>query len=268
VIDYDREADGYDETRGGTERARAAASAIEELLPAYARKVLDVACGTGIVTACLRRPGRTILGVDRSPGMLAKAAARGVPVLRGDATALPCGPARTDAVVLIWLLHLVPDPAAVIAEAARVLRRGGVLITTVDKNEAPFVTPSDLARLTAPLRDTPRDNARLITEVGARHGLRPAGETTFTGLGQGRSPRDWQRVIGLGRIGWATGDIGERIGALPGPDLRRPDPVYRLLALSRPGLADAAPGSQAQSPHRSPFAVGLPARSTSQILCA
>nr|WP_324605751.1 methyltransferase domain-containing protein [Streptomyces sp. NRRL B-24484] len=74
MLDYDGEAATYDATRGGEERAGAAAL------------LVDVACGTGIVTARLRRPGRTVLGVDRSGGMAAVAAGR-LPghVLLGDA---------------------------------------------------------------------------------------------------------------------------------------------------------------------------------------
>lgn len=176
------EAPRYDETRGGDERADAAAAAIERLLPSDVRVVLDVACGTGIVTGRLAGPGREIYGVDRSRGMLAFAGRR-IPghFTRGDATRLPFRAASFDAVVLIWVLHLLRDVPAAIAEAARVLRPGGVVVTTVDKN------------------GPGRDRFALVAELAARHGLRPAGETRFTGFGQGEGG---------------------------------PDPVYRLVALS------------------------------------
>jgi predicted TPR repeat methyltransferase len=66
VINYDLEVDRYDESRGGETRAAAASAAIEQLLPVGVRLLLDVGCGTGVVTARLRRPGRTVVGVDRS----------------------------------------------------------------------------------------------------------------------------------------------------------------------------------------------------------
>ncbi|MEW1907585.1 methyltransferase domain-containing protein [Kitasatospora sp. NPDC085895] len=245
MLDYDGEAATYDATRGGEERAGAAAAAVERLLPPAAALVVDVACGTGIVTARLRRPGRTVLGVDRSGGMAAVAAGR-LPgrVVLGDAGRLPLAGGRADAVVLVWLLHLLPDAGPVLAEAARVLRPGGVVITTVDKNAAAFGTDSDVARLTAPLREahgrTPADGHRTVLEAGGRHGLRPTAETGFDGTGQGRSPADWRRAVEAGRIPWATaaGPDGSArlcrdLAALPDQDRPRPQPRYRLLALQR-----------------------------------
>ncbi|MFI1768426.1 class I SAM-dependent methyltransferase [Streptomyces sp. NPDC020800] len=60
------------------------------LLPQGACSILDIACGTGIVTRRLSSPERVVVGVDRSPGMLSLAGRR-VPggVVRGDATRLP-----------------------------------------------------------------------------------------------------------------------------------------------------------------------------------
>lgn len=244
MIDYDGEARGYDDSRGGEARARAAADAVERLLPQGPRTVLDIACGTGIVTRRLLRPGRTVLGVDRSPGMLALAARR-VPggVVCGDATRLPLAPGSVDAVVIVWLLHLLDAPAAVLAEAARVLRPGGVLITTVDKNDAYFAEDSDVARITADLRRryAPQvpDRASWVLDRAAGHGLRLVGESVFPGTGQGRSPRGWREVIEAGRISWCThaapdqvAEVSRRLAALPDQDAPRPDPLYRLIALT------------------------------------
>jgi ubiquinone/menaquinone biosynthesis C-methylase UbiE len=243
VLDYDQEAGVYDATRGGEPRAEATAEAIGQLLPDSTRSLVDVACGTAIVTTRLRRPGRTVVGVDRSAGMLAVAAGR-LPgaLVQGDATRLPLGSATVDAVVLIWLLHLVPDPASVIAEAARILRPGGVLITTVDKNRANFTVHSDIAAVTEPWRAayhaTEADNADSVVAMTAGHGLRPVGEAGFTGIGQGRSPRHWQTIIRAGHIRWARGDddvteLNRQLSLLPDQDGPRADPVYRLMVLSR-----------------------------------
>ncbi|NEA43407.1 class I SAM-dependent methyltransferase, partial [Streptomyces sp. SID11385] len=76
MLDYDDEAAHYDESRGGLPRARAAAEALAGLLPRRTRTVVDLACGTGIVGGCLREAGYTVLGVDLSAGMLARAAGR------------------------------------------------------------------------------------------------------------------------------------------------------------------------------------------------
>jgi ubiquinone/menaquinone biosynthesis C-methylase UbiE len=86
---YDTEAPVYDETRGGTDRAEAAADAIDSLVPGTGT-ALDVAGGTGIVSAELAARGWTVLVADASVGMLGVAASR-LPgrVLAADAAALP-----------------------------------------------------------------------------------------------------------------------------------------------------------------------------------
>lgn len=244
MIDYNGEADTYDVSRGGEARAAAAAEAVERLLPEGTRTLVDVGCGTGIVTTRLRRPMRAVLGVDRSRGMMELAAGR-LPngVVLGDATRLPVGSARADAVVLIWLLHLLSDAAPALAEGARVLRGGGVLVTTVDKGEAAFSVESDVAAVTAPLRRkyAPRaaDSFDRVAELAAGHGLRPVGEASFAGIGQGRSPRQWREQIIAGSFQWSREAGVEEIaalcrdlGSLPDQDATRPDPLYRLVALS------------------------------------
>jgi SAM-dependent methyltransferase len=242
VLDYDREADRYDRTRGGEPRAQAAAEAIERLLPPGTRTHLDVACGTGIVTRRLVRPGRTVFGADRSAGMARFAASRLGPgrVVLADGAALPLAGRSVEAVSMIWLLHLVPDASALVAEAARVLRPGGVLVTTVDKN-AGYGTDSDVERLLAPWRRPDQTDAVDAVLAHARAaGLRMSGETTFTGYGQGRTPAGAADEVRTARftslVPQEPGAVKELIAALealPDQDTRRTDPVYRLIGLCR-----------------------------------
>jgi ubiquinone/menaquinone biosynthesis C-methylase UbiE len=99
-------------------------------------RLLDLGTGTGAVLSRLAHRAdapREAVGVDRSAAMLA--AARNLPtewrLVQGDATALPFVNKRFDVVVTAYLLHLLEPPArkAAIAEAARVLRPRGRLIT-------------------------------------------------------------------------------------------------------------------------------------------
>lgn len=238
MLDYDAEAAAYDATRGGDPRADAAASAVERLLPRDTAVVLDPACGTGIVTTRLRRPGRTVVGVDRSLGMLGVAAGR-LPgrLAQGDATRLPIAAGSVDAVVIVWLLHLLDDAAPVVAEAARVLRPGGVLITTVDKDSAEVAVAPDLAAVVGPLRavaPAATDAFDTVAALAAGHGLRLAGETAFTGLGQGRTPRQWGERLAKWRPAGDGAALFEaaraRLAALPDQYTPRADPRYRLVA--------------------------------------
>jgi ubiquinone/menaquinone biosynthesis C-methylase UbiE len=99
-------------------------------------RVLDVACGTGIVArVAAPQLGATghVTGVDLNPGMLvvakAHAPASGAPIdwREGDAGALPCPDASYDVVLCQQGLQFFPDPPQALREMHRVLRPGGRL---------------------------------------------------------------------------------------------------------------------------------------------
>lgn len=226
MLDYDAEAARYDETRGGLPRAEAAAEGVRALVPGGT--LLDVACGTGLVTRELARRGLRVFGLDTSLGMAAMAAGR-VPVVVGDSRALPLPDGCVDAVSTIWLLHLLPDARPVIAECARVLRPGGVFVTTVDKNACYH---DDLDPLLAPYRKA-KDAAELVIAEAAGHGLKVAGEARFTGHGQSRTPAQVIGDLTAGRYSFAPPQsLLDALAALPDQETPRTAPVYRLLAFS------------------------------------
>ncbi|WP_409060630.1 class I SAM-dependent methyltransferase [Streptomyces sp. SYP-A7185] len=238
MLDYGKEADRYDASRGGEPRARAAADAVRGLLPPDTRTLLDVACGTGLVTRCLAGAGLRVTGVDAAHNMARRAAGRlpGAVVL-GDSRSLPFPDASFDAVCTVWLLHLLSgagEAAAVVAECARVLRPGGVFVTTVDKAAAHDVG-SDIDAVLAPRPVRPAaDRGQAVEAYAAAQGLAPAGEARFRGHGQGRSPRS--TVADLHR-GWFTQippgsplatRIEGRLASLPDQEEPRPDPSFTL----------------------------------------
>jgi arsenite methyltransferase len=99
---------------------------------------LDVGSGPGNVTASLADaagPDGLALGVDISEPMLARAvrneAGPQVGFIKADAQRLPLRDNTIDAVTSTAVLQLVPDPAAALAEMARVLRPGGKLAIAV-----------------------------------------------------------------------------------------------------------------------------------------
>lgn len=245
LLDYDAEAEAYDATRGGVPRAEAAAAAVLGLLPPDTVTLLDLGCGTGIVTTRIAaaRPGLRVLGADTSYGMAAMARSRGIPVLLASGTRLPFRTGSLDAVSAVWLLHLLRSPglvAAVIAEAGRVLRPGGVFVTTVDKDAAHDVGSDIDAVLAEHLTATPADSVQAVTGHAAAVGLHPAGEALFTGHGQGRTPRGAAEALLAGRYasrihprGITPRELADRLELLPGPDTPRAEPTYRLHAFVR-----------------------------------
>ena len=92
---------------------------------------LDVGCGTGALGAAVLAAAdpATVVGLDPSAGFLASARARlddrRARFVVADARRLPLAGARFDAVVSGLVLNFVPDPAAAVAEMARVARPDG-----------------------------------------------------------------------------------------------------------------------------------------------
>ena len=135
-VDYDRVAATYDSryernTYTGVEQALA--SFVEDGGAAHHR-VLEIGCGTGHWVRRLRQSRHIAFGVDPSAGML-QVAHGSLPglVIRGRAEALPCASASCDRLFCVNALHHFSDPAGFIAEARRVLRpRGGLLTVGLD----------------------------------------------------------------------------------------------------------------------------------------
>ena len=94
--------------------------------------VLDVAAGPGNVAVELVRQGAAdVVALDLSLNMLREGARREVPAIswvNADALALPFDDASFDACTISFGLRNVTDPAAAVAEFARVLRPGGRLV--------------------------------------------------------------------------------------------------------------------------------------------
>jgi len=103
------------------------------MLPAPGRLTLDLGCGEGRVSRDLRARGHHVVALDASPTMvsLARAADPTIPVVHGDASALPFADASADLVVHFMSLHDIDDLERAVAEAARVLDPGGRLCLAI-----------------------------------------------------------------------------------------------------------------------------------------
>jgi SAM-dependent methyltransferase len=95
---------------------------------ATARVVLDLACGSGPMSRELARPGRMVVGLDRSEHELALAAEDDPgPWVQADGLRLPFRDSSVDVVTSSLGLVVVQPMNEVLSEVARVLRPGGVL---------------------------------------------------------------------------------------------------------------------------------------------
>ncbi|MET0269548.1 MAG: metalloregulator ArsR/SmtB family transcription factor [Sphingomonas sp.] len=102
-------------------------------------RLVDVGTGTGRMIELFGARAAAAIGVDRSPAMLRVARSKldaggqgggisRVELRQGDMYALPLDPRSADLVILHQVLHYAQQPAAAVAEAARLLGPGGRLL--------------------------------------------------------------------------------------------------------------------------------------------
>ena len=103
--------------------------------------VLDAAAGTGRFTLAAAAAGLRAVAVDRSSGMLDVmrrknvSAGNAIQCALGDITSLPLRGGTIDAVLMVHILHLLPNVGQALAEARRVLVSGGALFAAREERE-------------------------------------------------------------------------------------------------------------------------------------
>lgn len=138
---FGRVAAGWDVLRDQLFGRRFLASTLAACLPPEAT-IVDLGCGTGEVLTHLApwiAPPGALIGVDREPGMLAIARQRvaaltpaaddaAVSIVEGALEAVPLDDGIADLALLVLVLHHLPEPAAALSEARRLLRPSGRLV--------------------------------------------------------------------------------------------------------------------------------------------
>ncbi len=170
------------------------------------RRVLDVGCGGGLLAEALARAGARVTAIDLAPGMIEvarlhaaeSALAVDYRLIAAEEVAAP-EPAAFDVVTRMEMLEHVPDPAAMTATLARLLRPGGDLfVSTINRNLRSF----------------------LLAIVGAEYllNLIPRGTHEYERLIRPAELARWARAAGL------------TVRALAGIEL---NPFTRRVALTR-----------------------------------
>ena len=143
----------------------------------------DLGCGTGQVAAALAPFVAGVIAVDRSGEMLQAARKRlrdwpNVEVRRGELEALPVDDGSLDAATLMLVLHHAPDPAAVLAAAARALRAGRALAgdrhAAARSGRVPAADGPRMAGLFGRSRAAAADGGRVRAGAGVRARCRTA----------------------------------------------------------------------------------------------
>lgn len=145
------------------------------------RTLVELGVGVGAETRILRArwPELRVIGCDISDGQLAHARhllasdveSGAVELLRAEAQAVPLPSGSADAGFICWLLEHVPDPLAVVREAARLVAPGGSIFITEVYNHSLTLEPRAPAidRYWAALNET-QERAGGHPNIGARLG--------------------------------------------------------------------------------------------------
>lgn len=214
-------------------------------------KVLDVACGTGVLARTLAQrvgPLGSVTGFDINPGMLAVAQRKAPDITwrQGRAEALPFDNDSFDAVVSQFGLMFFVDRRAALAEMYRVLRPGGRLAVAVwdavDKSPGYAAMVKLLQELFGEkLADALRapfvlGDAKVLRSLFAEAGIEDAQIATQEGTARFDSIRSW---VYTDIKGWTLADmIDDRQFELLAREAER---VLRPFVTASGAVAFAAP---------------------------
>lgn len=170
---------------------------INSLAPLAAKTVIDIGCGGGILTESMAKKGANVTGIDLSEKALKVADLHSLEsgvqvryelIAAEDMAAREAG--KFDIVTCMEMLEHVPDPAAIVAAAAKLAKPGGtIFFSTINRNPKAYLHAvlgaEYLLRL---LPKGTHDYAKFITPAELSRFAREAGLTVNTLRGMGFNP--------------------------------------------------------------------------------
>ncbi|MFG1710216.1 class I SAM-dependent methyltransferase [Nonomuraea sp. M3C6] len=211
--------------------------------------LLDVGCGTGVVTAAALALGAEVTAVDADPGMLELTARRHPYATIRPATLpdLPFGDEQFDAIAGNFVINHVPDTTKALKEFHRVLRPGGTIALTwwkADEMTATNVFADAIIAAEVPYDPPPRpftanDTPQRFTELLEKAGFEEAAVDTVRWRHQVDLATWWTNIVQAGgprfaMIASQPPETVERIRAhytrLAAPYAREGFPVCAYLA--------------------------------------
>ena len=132
-VNFDRAAGFYDNSRNLSPEGEAWVTGLLGAELAGRGRCLEIGVGTGRVALPLHRSGIPLVGVDISSKMVDRLVEKSggrppFPLALADATALPFGAGTFGAAIAAHVFHLIPPWRQGVAELARVVRPGGVVV--------------------------------------------------------------------------------------------------------------------------------------------
>jgi len=194
-------------------------------------KVLDVACGPGIVACAAAQRAAHVTGIDLTPAMIAQARERQESLRLsnldwrvGDAMQLPFAEGAFDVVLTRYSFHHMPDPLPVLREMKRVCRKGGRVVV-IDATPAPE-TQAAYDRMET-LRDPSHASALTLDQlraIGREAGLKEElvdGYRLMAQLSTLADAKDMQALLRMFEADIASGEDRIGVGACrDGDDIR------------------------------------------------
>jgi SAM-dependent methyltransferase len=203
--------------------------------------ILDIGCGPMLYASRLMRQAGSVIAIDYTISSDAKSISKrlGIPLLQADAQSLPVRSASVDCILASSIVHMLPQPLAMLRECRRVLTGNGIIVLSVPNEYIliPRLYHSAMGRTLCRLISGVRSYETLIETLNDKFGVKgPQGYYSLSSIKElldqaGLTLNEHRYVPGpLGSYIWELGGLAfVRFGAFALHSLFAFYPLARLL---------------------------------------